>query len=119
MNNTPPPPGFVLVGHSRSADGRATRIYRAQRITCDRCQQPITETQAFSGVYGRTWHDQCPSAAPEFPKVVGNALILADGSARQLRLLDRLYLACGIVTAQQLQEREQNATNTNPGEPTP
>lgn len=119
MNNTPPPPGFVLVGHGRSADGRATRVYRAQRITCDRCQQPITETQPFSGAFGRTWHHECPSTASDFPKVVGNALVLADGSAHPLRLLDKLYLACGIVTVQQLQKRAQAVPNTTPGEPTP
>lgn len=37
-----------------------------------------------------------------FPAVVGNALILADGTTHQLRLLDRLYLRCGVVTPDSL-----------------
>lgn len=46
-----------------------------------------------------------PTRPPQnsFPAVIGNALICSDGSAHQLRILDKLYLRCGITTAADLE----------------
>lgn len=44
------------------------------------------------------------AAPPHFPRLEGNALITADGETLgPIRLLDRLYLRCGITTAEQLE----------------
>lgn len=44
------------------------------------------------------------AAPPAFPRLEGNALITADGEALgPIRLLDRLYLRCGVTTIEQLE----------------
>lgn len=39
-----------------------------------------------------------------YPKVVGNALVLADGSTRQLRILDLLYYRLGLTSIHDLEK---------------
>lgn len=55
-------------------------------------------------------NDQRQSNQPQplrkrFPSIVGNALICSDGTTHQLRLLEKLYVRCGVLTLPQLDAR--------------
>lgn len=48
-----------------------------------------------------------PDAQPQalrrrYPAIVGNALICSDGTTHQLRVLEKLYVRCGIVSVHSL-----------------
>lgn len=58
---------------------------------------------------------QRPQPSKRYPAIVGNALICSDGTAvGPLRLLDKLYVRCGIVTIFAL-ERKYRQDQTQQG----
>jgi hypothetical protein len=77
---------------------------------CHEMQLRVRRIAASMGLEGghAPEHFELPNLRRHFPKVVGNALICSDGTTHQLRLLDRLYLRCGITTPAALEKAYSN-----------